>query len=295
MSFVPTMSSGRTSRPGATGRRCRHDVRRGRSEAGAAPLLDSPAPWVSPACAEDLESEWHDSPMGSVRARCRNCRLLCSAFQPTSTSHTIRRRWSRPRRLPRYNASIAFDAEDFETGYCYATGPTAMDRLIESFERQYLPLCCYAAASPGIAEAYSAKYAIPVPSSILNVFPLADRPQKFRPTKPDGPLQLYWFSQTIGLGRGLEDIIQAMGRVTALNSASLRGIWAPRPSQGTAQYGSVAGRWLARIVDMSLRRRRRSDRSGRVRRGSRLGDPVSKSRELCLTNKIFSYLLLETP
>ena len=194
----------------------------------------------------------------------------------------------------RNNALIAFDAEDFETGYCYATGPTAMDRLIESFERQYLPLCCYVtAASPGIAEAYSAKYAIPVPSSILNVFPLADRPQKFRPTKPDGPLQLYWFSQTIGLGRGLEDIIQAMGRVTGCSiELHLRGIWAPGHRKELYSLAALQGVGSQQIVVHEPAPPQEMIRlAAEFDVGLALEHPVSKSRELCLTNKIFSYLM----
>src|SRR5438093_5578557 len=30
--------------------------------------------------------------------------------------------------------------------------------------------------------------------------------------RADGPLRLYWFSQTLGAGRGLEDVIRAAGR-----------------------------------------------------------------------------------
>ena len=75
---------------------------------------------------------------------------------------------------------VAFDAEDFESGYYRnESGPQAIDALIEKIEREYLPACCYVtAASPGIAQAYRNKYGIPLPTSILNVFPLADRDRK---------------------------------------------------------------------------------------------------------------------
>src|ERR1039457_4627538 len=110
---------------------------------------------------------------------------------------------------------VAFDAEDFESGYYHnENGPQAIDALIEKIEREYLPACCYVTtASPGIAAAYKSKYGIPMPTSILNVFPLADRPAQFRTTHLKGPMRLYWFSQTIGLGRGLEDVIRAVAKL----------------------------------------------------------------------------------
>ncbi len=79
-------------------------------------------------------------------------------------------------------ARVAFDAEDFESGY-YETsrGPQPMDLLIEAVERKYLPECCYiSAASPGIAVAYEEKYGISRPTTILNVFSVAERPLQFR-------------------------------------------------------------------------------------------------------------------
>jgi hypothetical protein len=110
---------------------------------------------------------------------------------------------------------VAFDAEDFESGYYNNdNGPQAIDLLIERLERKYLPACSFVtAASPGIAAAYMTKYGIPMPTSILNVFSLAERPQQFRMTVAKGPMRLYWFSQTVGLGRGLEDVIRAMGKL----------------------------------------------------------------------------------
>ncbi len=109
-------------------------------------------------------------------------------------------------------ALLAFDSEDFESGYFrYNAGPGPIDRLTEQVEREYLPQCCYiTAASPGIAAAHASKYGLQHPTSILNVFPLADRPLQFRETSSAGPLKLYWFSQTIGADRGLEDVVRAM-------------------------------------------------------------------------------------
>src|SRR5260370_1251501 len=112
-----------------------------------------------------------------------------------------------------YCAATLCPGRSVPTQSCYETGGGVARMWAEQVERESLPQCCYVtAASPGIAGAYASKYGIPTPTSILNVFPLAERPLRFRETRPDGPLRLYWFSQTIGPGRGLENVIRAMER-----------------------------------------------------------------------------------
>jgi glycosyltransferase involved in cell wall biosynthesis len=190
---------------------------------------------------------------------------------------------------------FAFDAEDFETGsYVPAAGPGPMDRLFERFERQYLPRCSYVtAASPGIAEAYNAKYGIPLPTTILNVFPLAERPRELRAILPDGPLRLYWFSQSIGLGRGLEDVIQAMGQLKGCDiELHVRGRWAPGYNTLLFELAASAGIRSEQIITYSPSA---PDQMARLASefdvGLALEQPVSQNRQICLTNKIFTYLL----
>jgi glycosyltransferase involved in cell wall biosynthesis len=121
-------------------------------------------------------------------------------------------------------AKVGFDAEDFHSGMGESEQTTV---LIESIERQYLPQCDYlTAGSPQIAEAYAAKYQVSAPIPILNVFPLAERPSNFRAAMPNTPLRLYWFSQTIGAKRGLDDVVQAIGLLPECDiELHLRGDW----------------------------------------------------------------------
>src|SRR5207237_1421314 len=75
--------------------------------------------------------------------------------------------------------------------------------------------------SEPIAEAYHALYGVR-PRVIHNTFPLPDR------APPTGsraalPLKLYWFSQTIGAGRGLEDVVRAVGLAGLCCELHLRG------------------------------------------------------------------------
>lgn len=190
---------------------------------------------------------------------------------------------------------VAFDAEDFESGYYHnGSGPEAIDLLIEHMERKYLPACCYVtAASPGIAAAYRTKYSIPMPTSILNVFSLAERPQQFRVTDSKGPMRLYWFSQTVGLGRGLEDVIRAMGKLRDCEiELHLRGLARPDHWRHLTDLAASNGLQSRAIV---LHAPAPSSEMIRVAAefdvGLALEQTVSLNRDLCLTNKIFSYLL----
>jgi hypothetical protein len=190
---------------------------------------------------------------------------------------------------------VAFDAEDFESGYYHNdSGPRAIDLLIEQVERKYLPACCYVtAASPGIAAAYVTKYGIPMPTSILNVFSLAERPQQFRMTVSKGPMRLYWFSQTVGLGRGLEDVIRAVGKLRDCEiELHLRGLARPdqwRHLRDLAASNGVHSRAIVLHAPAPPSEMIRAAAEFDV--GLALEQAVSLNRDLCLTNKIFSYLL----
>ena len=61
---------------------------------------------------------------------------------------------------------------------------------------------------------------------ILNVFPLSNAPQTpafDRSCNENSTLSIYWFSQTIGPGRGLEQILKAMARMRSHAKLSIRG------------------------------------------------------------------------
>lgn len=192
-------------------------------------------------------------------------------------------------------ALFGFDAEDFETGsYQLAAGPSPMDRLVERFERQYLPRSAYmTAASPGIAAAYKAKYGIPLPATILNVFPLAERPGELRSMPPDGPLRLYWFSQTIGIGRGLEDVIQAMGQLKGCKiELHVRGRWAGRYQEALFSLATSVGVLRQQICSHDPEPQREMIHLAALHDvGLALERKDTENHDLCIANKLFTYLL----
>jgi glycosyltransferase involved in cell wall biosynthesis len=188
-------------------------------------------------------------------------------------------------------AKVGFDAEDFHSGMDEGQQMTA---IIEQIERRYLPQCDYVTAgSPQIAEAYSTKYKIPVPAPILNVFPLAERPPELRPLSPRSPLTLYWFSQTIGAGRGLEDVVRAMGLLPGCDiELHLRGNWQAGYQNEFLKLASSVGVNEKRIRDYAPAP---ADEMVSLATGYDVGlalEPgANKNNEIALSNKILTYLL----
>lgn len=154
-----------------------------------------------------------------------------------------------------HDGRFAFDAEDFHSQMFNAPAMSTTDeqenrsvrqllaasedqpknaeqRRIEYLERKYLPRCDYiTAASDGIGEAYASKYGLPRPTTLLNVFPLEANPEHLADhldcgnseSKPAAPIRLYWYSQVIGPGRGLEDAVKALSLMRLPCELHLRG------------------------------------------------------------------------
>jgi len=106
-----------------------------------------------------------------------------------------------------YKKPCGFDAEDFHRQEVNDEIDSFHYKLCKYLEDKYFPFLNYlTASSPFIAEQYAGLYNRQV-TSILNVFPKAAT-RSF--DKEDGPLKLFWFSQTVGPNRGLEMVIEAI-------------------------------------------------------------------------------------
>lgn len=117
---------------------------------------------------------------------------------------------------------FALDLEDFYGEQNFGEDGAWYDRLFQQVERRVLPHARFlTAGSVGIAEQYAVSFGLqPIP--VHNVFPLPATPPVVTLASERG-LRLYWFSQTIGAGRGLEDAIQAMGLAGIPGELHLRG------------------------------------------------------------------------
>jgi hypothetical protein len=122
----------------------------------------------------------------------------------------------------------ALDLEDFHSAE--EDGSTRRSRtmmaLTRRIEREILPGAAFVtAASDAISRAYEREYAVK-PATIDNVFPLSQLSDE-RVGHESRPLTLYWFSQTIGNGRGIEDAVVAAGMVSTPMELHLRGRESP--------------------------------------------------------------------
>ena len=126
----------------------------------------------------------------------------------------------------------ALDLEDFHSAEHEDTPDNRLHHgLAERIERAVLPGASFlTAGSDAIADAYHDKYGLR-PTPVHNTFPLPSEPPQFQ-TESDDQLRLYWFSQTIGPGRGLEDVVDAMSLGDIGGELHLRG----RPLNGYLEH-----------------------------------------------------------
>jgi hypothetical protein len=188
-----------------------------------------------------------------------------------------------------------FDAEDFHDGET----EEAIRDPVESAARRtlqsaLLPGCVHlTAASPLISQQYERTYGVS-PLTLLNVFPLAEAPAapgEPGPITEERPARLYWFSQTTGSGRGLEAVIAIAAQMRTPVELHLRGFVTP----------DTRSRFRALAQSAGLRRPivflppGPAPEMARLASGCDLGLSTEErqppNRDLCLTNKIFTYLL----
>jgi len=200
----------------------------------------------------------------------------------------------------RKGSQLGFDAEDFHpTETDFAENDPLENSIINLLEKTALPHCTHlTASSPLIAQAYADSYGIRIPTSILNVFPRSEAPP-LPVTRPiptsDNPARIYWFSQTIGAGRGLEEIMPVLAALHTPVELHLRGFI-------SSDYKSLIERTA---INAGLKRpivfHGYAPMSAMVRLAADYDlalsiEPSSPSnRELCLANKIFTYLLAGVP
>lgn len=199
----------------------------------------------------------------------------------------------------RSGARLGFDAEDDHVGeFPMGSGHDRKRGLVHAIERRYLPRChLRTASSPLIARAYEERYGRPV-TSLLNVFPLSERPAELRegPVPASNPFSFYWFSQTLGPGRGLENFIRAVSRSGRPCELHLRG----NPVAGYAEaLRELAGNcdWDPARLHFHPLAPARDLTALAMRHGAGLSLEIgdTPNRSICLTNKIFHYLLAGIP
>lgn len=185
------------------------------------------------------------------------------------------------------NVSCGFDAEDFHRNEIADDVNSYDVKFKSAVEDKFIPKLNYlTAASPLISAQYQKLYNLPS-TPILNTFPQTHI--KIRINQQE-PLKLFWFSQTIGQGRGLETIVEALklihfdfefhliGKINPVYKAKLMQLSGLSIIQNRIVFHGTVGAQsifaLAAKCDIGL--------------ASEIRSPLN--RDICLTNKIFTYI-----
>lgn len=130
--------------------------------------------------------------------------------------------------LARPQTKIAVDMEDWFSEELPALERNGQPvKLIRSLEERLLRSATYSSCtSKAMSVALAKEFQIETPSVIYNAFPLAGKadlePGRSEKKNPQLP-SIHWFSQTLGYGRGLEDLIGALPFVEYEAEIHLRG------------------------------------------------------------------------
>ncbi|MFI5452375.1 hypothetical protein ACHMWN_09475 [Pedobacter sp. UC225_61] len=107
------------------------------------------------------------------------------------------------------NAKCGFDAEDLHRYEMSDDDLNDDVRLKKYLEEKYFPLVNYlTTSSPEIAKEYEAFFPSLKFNTLLNVFPKNETVLTKR--NNEETLKLFWFSQNVGLSRGLQDVLGAL-------------------------------------------------------------------------------------
>lgn len=198
-------------------------------------------------------------------------------------------------------ARYAFDAEDFHPAETTDSLENPASRAaIDTLGRRLIPGAVHvSAASPLIGSAYAEQLELATPPlTVLNVFPLREAPSSAHPgtsNAPEATRRLYWFSQTIGPGRGLEELLPVLARLRTPVSLHLRGLPAAGFPESLRSAAQVAG-YRGEIEFLPMGHAEDMVRlAADYDLGLSLEQTTPLNRDLCLTNKVFTYLLAGIP
>ena len=192
----------------------------------------------------------------------------------------------------RLGVPYGIDFEDFHSGEQGGPGSELTNALAVRIERQVIHRAAFTTAgSPMIADAYYDAYGVR-PQPIHNTFSIV--PDQMR-ERPEGPLSLYWFSQTLGPGRGLEEVIRAIGESSVPVELHLRA----RPIPWYLEALRDLRRSVAPNAELAIHDPSMPDDMVALAQPYDVGlaceEPFVLNKRLSLANKVFTYLAAGVP
>jgi glycosyltransferase involved in cell wall biosynthesis len=198
-------------------------------------------------------------------------------------------------RLHRSGSRVGIDVEDW---YSEDLPPEARKsrplHLLRGLERELLTTGAHATCpSHAMSEALAREFGCPQPTVVYNAFPWSDRASidgLSKDRRDQNLPSIHWFSQTLGHGRGLEDLISALPLLKHDAEIHLRG----KPVSGFESWIKHRSpeAWRGRIMVHGLVSN--AELLSRIAEhdiGFAGETPLIRSRDLTVTNKILYYLL----
>jgi hypothetical protein len=198
-------------------------------------------------------------------------------------------------RLRRYGCRTAVDMEDwFSEDLLPEARKDRPVRVLRRLEETALREGIFAACtSHAMSNALTNEYRCSPPTVLYNAFPWADRQTidgTMRDRRSHAIPSIHWYSQTLGAGRGLEDLIAALPMIRSAAEIHLRG----HPAAGFERWLSerLPDHWRDRVFLHGLvRSDQLLSRIAEHDIGFAGEMKYCRSRDLTVTNKILHYLL----
>ncbi|MGI4019965.1 MAG: hypothetical protein ACRYFA_00520 [Janthinobacterium lividum] len=188
-------------------------------------------------------------------------------------------------------AKCGFDAEDFHRNET-SDDPNNSDVLLKTFlEEKYFSKTNYLTASSLlITNLYQKIFPSKKINTILNIFPAVK--EVYMPVlKVNKTLKLVWFSQYIGLGRGLETVFEALSKVSATDfELHLIGFLSAEMKHYLAGNSFPADIRSKIIIHPPVHPDQLIQLISQFDIGLATENSSPLNRDICLTNKIFSYI-----
>ncbi|HEY9535079.1 MAG TPA: hypothetical protein VIQ77_11100 [Mucilaginibacter sp.] len=219
----------------------------------------------------------------------RSCSYLIAEAQKHSAdlyiAHNLAALPAAVKAAKKHKAKCGFDAEDMHRYEVSNNEHSPHFKLARYIEDHYLPQVeQFNTSSPLITAAYQKLYPHKEPITIRNVFPKTN----IKLGKHTGSIKLFWFSQTIGPDRGIEDII---GALKTFNSSQIElHLLGNQP----AHNQDFIDRLNASGINVKFHDPIPPDEiinfASQFDIGLALETGSPYNRDICLTNKIFTYI-----
>lgn len=199
-----------------------------------------------------------------------------------------------PTRLAARRLGVPYgvDLEDFHSGEQASTTTEGRlsNAIAEAAERVVFREAAFlTTASEAMADEYASKYGRR-PLVINNTFPLPASPPDLA-SRNGLALRLYWFSQTIGYGRGLEDCVKAAGLAGIACELHLRGKPLPEYISSLRKLAALHAPKLSILEHEPVTTEQVIDTCRGMDVGLALEQMEPRGRAVCLTNKALTYIL----